>query len=224
MPSPVYTPLPWKGTRLTDQFQLLLQAGHKPDAALILLTALCQGRVGPVEITPPLPPGWLFIRQDRSVAVQAGDKVLDAAQFFLKHPPAYRPPFVVSTAAAAEAKDDVAYTGARTKDRPLEQESGGRSEELAAAPPVPSSATPSPAAPDAADEEERAIALAAALLKPDDSVKRGDLLATLKDQPQFSSMSEKYFLAHVWPQARKRAGLPRVGKPGPKKKLPKSPT
>src|SRR5262245_53633305 len=70
------------------------------------------------------------------------------------------------------------------------------------------------------DQEWEAAQALAAILRPDDSVKRDDV--AMQFVRQFMAergyrFSERGFLQRIWPDARTLAGLDRLAKPGPKK-------
>jgi hypothetical protein len=203
-----YIPPPWEGIPLSVLFQQLLHAGHSRDEARALLTALAEGRVSPVEITPPLPPGWRFIFLGQGIAVETADGIRDAAKIFLKHSAADRPPFVVSTAADTEASHqapaaaDNEHSVQQPELHPPAIIAANDDAEPAAAPPEPA-------------------AWIAAQLNPEDNIARDDVWDkfTLK----FPAISKREFSSRLWPEGRKRAGLTARGKSGPKNRKSKKP-
>jgi hypothetical protein len=73
--------------------------------------------------------------------------------------------------------------------------------------------SPAPATTSASDQQ--AIAWLGERLKPDDSVPRVEFKAECMEK---FNVSERQYITHIWPDARKLAGLPRFGRPGPKRK------
>jgi hypothetical protein len=225
-----YTPHPFLGIPVAILFPMLQQREKLSRyAARAALTDLLEGRLGPVVITPPLPRGWRLIFSGNGIAIETADGILDAAQVFVKYatddPPQIfaHPPQPAQSAPAASP--DVLKPAA-AKEQPAEQHTPPQTTpaappavlkpQAAAEDPEPQPTTAASSAPPAADDkDQRAIALAAARLKPDDSVKRDDLWKALKPLP---GISARYFEHHIWPAARKLAGLTERGKPGPKKK------
>jgi hypothetical protein len=86
MTEPTYTPHPSLGIPVATLFPMLQQREKLSRyAARAALTDLLEGRLGPVEISPPLPRGWRLIFSGRGIAIETADGILDAAQVLVKY-------------------------------------------------------------------------------------------------------------------------------------------
>jgi hypothetical protein len=229
MTEQTYTPHPFLGIPVAVLFPMLQQReGLTRYEARATITDLLEGRLGPVEITPPLPRGWRLVFSGRGVAIETADGILDAAQVFVKYatdddPPAagkeqQRTPPQKSPAAPADGpvKPEEPAAAKKAEPEPQSQKPAAATEQAAEQ----QSQEQDTAAETPAERDRRAIAKAAAELKPDDSVKRDDLWNALQPLP---GISARHFESHIWPEARKQAGLTERGRPGPKEEEINSP-
>jgi hypothetical protein len=205
----------FQGIPIANLFQLLLQQpGFSRYAVRAIVTDLLENRLGPIDITPPLPRGWRLIFRGRGIAIETADGILDASQVLIKYAAEDLPQVLARTpqpamsTPAAPANDPVPpEEPATAKDRPASKQ----------CPPPPPQTIP--AASDAhgvskAEREERAISWLAARLKPDDSVPRKKLQAECM---QRFDISANRYRTCVWPKARELKGLPPQARAGAKK-------